>query len=136
MNEPRSVRVCGRDFTPDELAWVRDLVENEPGISRAEIARRLCARVKWYGPGGRPKAMSARVALLRLAERGLVDLPPPRNTNGNGRPYRAASGWTEQPRRPACVRRQVVGSVGELRGLRLGEVQSRQDSARWNAAVS
>ena len=108
MNEPRSVRVCGRDFRPDELAWVCELVESEPRISRAEIARRLCARVKWYGPGGRPKAMSARVALLRLAERGLVELPPPRNTNGNGGAYHVASAWTEEPRRP------WVGTVGEF----------------------
>jgi hypothetical protein len=49
--------------------------------TRARIAEAL----GWRRPDGQTKAMSARVALNRMAADGLVVLPPPRNTNGNGR---------------------------------------------------
>jgi len=130
MSDSRSVSVCGRRFTPDDLAWIDAVQESEPGIWRAEIARRLCARLAWRSPGGQLQAMSARVALLRLAARGLVRLPPPRGRNGNGRAHRLAVVAEDEP---ACP---VGGTVGELRGLRLAPVQSPADSARWNAAVS
>jgi hypothetical protein len=130
MSDSRSVSVCGRRFTPEDLAWIDAVQVSEPGICRAEIARRLCARLEWRSPGGQLQAMSARVALLRLAARGLVRLPPPRGRNGNGRAQRLAALAAEEP---ACP---VGGTVGELRGLRLAPVQSPAESARWNAAVS
>lgn len=130
MSDSRSVSVCGRRFTPDDLAWIDAVQKSEPEICRAEIARRLCARLEWRSPGGQLQAMSARVALLRLAARGLVRLPPPRGRNGNGRAQRLAALAAEEP---ACP---VGSTVGELRGLRLAPVQSPAESARWNAAVS
>jgi hypothetical protein len=45
---------------------------------RAEIARRVCAALRWYDSQGRPKLMSCRVGLLRLHRAGLTALPAPR----------------------------------------------------------
>src|SRR5260370_325873 len=78
-----TVRYCGREFTPADLDVVRALAASLP--TRARIAEAAAAALSWRRPDGQTKAMSARVALNRMAADGLVVLPPPRNTNGNGR---------------------------------------------------
>ena len=41
MNQPRVYRYCGRDFTADEVEWIRQLVSQ----SRAKFSRRAVSRV-------------------------------------------------------------------------------------------
>jgi hypothetical protein len=78
-----AVRYCGREFTPADLDVVRALAASLP--TRARIAEAAAAALGWRRPDGQTKAMSARVALNRMAADGLIVLPAPRNTNGNGR---------------------------------------------------
>jgi hypothetical protein len=68
----------GRRFTPDDLRAIRDLIRDLPQATRAELARRLCARLDWRGQDGRYRLMRARVVMLRMAEAGLITLPVPR----------------------------------------------------------
>ena len=94
------LRYCGRDFTPAELDTIRALTNSLP--TRAQIAEATCAALDWRRPDGATKAMSARVACLRMAADGLITLPPPRNTNGNGRAPRHRHGG--RPVRPRAWR--------------------------------
>ncbi|MGH8649201.1 MAG: IS4/Tn5 family transposase DNA-binding protein, partial [Burkholderiales bacterium] len=45
-----------------------------------ELARRVCDWLDWRAANGKPKEMSCRVALGRLAERGVISLPAPRRS--------------------------------------------------------
>jgi hypothetical protein len=83
----------------------------------------------WLTPGGRLKEMSCRVALLRLQDLGLIELPAPRKRSGNRKPYKP--GHTLDP--PAQV---VVEPLGDLHGLRLRKVKTAEDSLLWNEAIS
>lgn len=49
---------------------------DEPELSRRALSRRVCEWLDWRDARGRLKAMSARVALGKLEQRGAVDLPP------------------------------------------------------------
>ena len=71
------MRYCGRDFPPEEMALIRQLIASDPGRTRAELSRLLCARIGWYKADGGLKAMSARVAMLRMQDDGLIRLPAP-----------------------------------------------------------
>ena len=82
-HDRRLARYCGREFTAADLDVIRALAASLP--TRARIADATAAALDWRRPDGQTKAMSARVALNRMAADGLVTLPPPRNTNGNGR---------------------------------------------------
>lgn len=128
IRESASVKVCGRVFTGSDVAVIRALTEEKPPLCRAEIARRTCGLLNWRRPDGQLKAMSCRVALLRLEERGWIRLPPPRKGNGNGRPLRRVC--TIKAREPAWV-----GSVGDVDELAVRPVADRHDSALWNEAV-
>ena len=124
-----TVTVCGRGFSDRELDAIRAIIADETGPCRAEIARRTCREIGWVDASGRLKAMSCRVALLRLEEQGHITLPEPRNGNGNGERYRP-SRTLEAPREP------VVGSAGGIEGLRLHPVSTRSESRLWNEAIA
>lgn len=70
--------VTGREFSDDILARIRTRVEDEPTLTRSGLSREVCGWLKWHAHDGSPKEMSCRVALLKLARRGLIDLPAPR----------------------------------------------------------
>lgn len=120
-------RLCGGTFGEDELELVRMEIAAASGGSRAEVTRRVCERLGWVNEQGRLKAMGGRVALLALYRHGWIDLPAPRNGNGNGRAVGAPPQW------PAPV--AVDGSVEHLSGLRLQRVASPASSALWNAVI-
>lgn len=121
--------VCGRSFSPQDIACIREIISEEPPPCRREIARRTCEALTWLRPNGQLKEMSCRVALLRLQAKGLIDLPLPRGCNGNSKPYREQKTLV-QPQ--TCL----VTPVEQLARLRLRQVESPQDSRLWNEAVN
>lgn len=73
--------------------------------------------------------MSCRVALLRMQEDGLLQLPPPRNGNNNGKPYRCRTQLAE----PEPLLQ--VNSRKELGTLQLQLVTQHHESHRHNAYI-
>lgn len=71
------IRYCGRNFSEQELEQMRKLIAEDAGRTRAELSRLTCRMLDWYKPDGGLKDMSCRVAMLRMAEKGLITLPPP-----------------------------------------------------------
>src|SRR6056297_1982260 len=94
------MRYCGREFTPAELEHIRELIAAHPTATRAALSRYVCEYLPWYRPDGRLKDMSCRVAMLRMHEDGLLKLPPPRNSNNNGKPYTRRTGKAKPPDKP------------------------------------
>ena len=127
--EPRlPSRLCGGEFGTQELATIQEIVGSAQAQLRAEIARRVCEAMGWHDRLGRPKLMSARVALLKLHRLGLIELPPARNGNGN------AQGLSRQePRLPEAV--AMEAPAGQLEDLHLARVESKGLSALWNGLI-
>ena len=71
-------RYCGRDFSNSDLDLIRQLIAEDPKRTRAQLSRLTCQRLNWYKADGGLKDMSARVAMLRMQDDGLIQLPPPR----------------------------------------------------------
>ena len=119
-------RLLGRPFSREVLEELRVQIRLAEGCNRAEIARRVCRQFGWTNRSGRWALMSARVALLRLHARGLIELPQPRNGNGNGRPY-----WPNCPLPPA----DPILSLEGLRPLVWQVVAGPEPSALWNSLI-
>lgn len=123
-----TMTVCGRVFGAAELARVRAQIEQASPPLRAEIARRVCRALGWTDALGRPKLMSCRVALLRLHRAGLIELPPPRNGNGNGQGLsRQRVAWPQET--------PLNTTLAELCGLAVEPVANKADSALWNGLI-
>jgi uncharacterized protein DUF4338 len=82
-----SWRFCGRDFSWSEMQWIQSLIAGTD-LNRSQLARRVCEQLHWVNPAGQLKAMSCRVAMLRMERAGLMELPKPshRDSNRSRRP--------------------------------------------------
>ena len=125
-----SVVACGRVFPPAVLKRINAAAREQPQGSRAELARRVCDWLNWRTENGQRKAVSCRVALGRLAERGLIDLPAPRR--------RVRFSGVSFARTQLNVPSKLEGSVKELRGLKLVLVSSKDHELdrQWKKLVA
>ncbi|MFQ5463771.1 MAG: DUF4338 domain-containing protein [Phycisphaerae bacterium] len=123
------MRYCGRDFSAAELASIRRLIAAHPAATRARLSRLVCERLDWRRPDGRLKDMSCRVAMLRMHGDGWLRLPPPRNANNNGKPYRRRTSQGE----PASM--IEAPSPKKLENLHLQLVTERHDSHLHNELI-
>jgi hypothetical protein len=121
-----SHRYCGRDFHADEIALIRQLIAEDPTRTRAELSRLTCRALAWHKADGGLKDMSARVAMLRMQEDGLIALPPPRCK----RPaQRVRIGSRSDPGEP------LDKPVGALTPLALRRVCTKSESRLWNEYI-
>jgi hypothetical protein len=117
-----SVRYCGRDFSDEELHHIRQLIAENPTCHRAQLSRMTCQALQWYKADRGLKEMSARVAMLRMQDDGLITLPPPRRTRPDPTIHltdRTAPGTPIE--RPA----------GAFRPLTMQRVQRKPESRLW-----
>lgn len=124
----REHRYCGRVFSTQELDAIRDMIAADANKSRAELARQVCNLLDWRRPDGRRKDMSCRVAMLRMHRNGLIDLPAPRWTNGNGKRKPCLTSASD----PQQV---ITFSAGQLGELEFRQVHGRKESALWNELI-
>jgi hypothetical protein len=124
--EAAPARYCGRIFNDAELDQIRRLIAANPAASRAQLSRLVCAELSWSREDGRLKEMSCRVAMLRMQTDGLLQLPPPRNGNHNGKPWHRR---TAQAEPDAPLRADGPRSLGTLK---LQRVSHRAESQLHN----
>lgn len=114
-------RYCGRLFTSDELTVISHIIGAADRPNRAEVSRRVCRQLSWLRPNGELKAMSCRVALLKMHRDGLLQLPAPNNGNGNGKllryhvPEKAEPALTEPLKNLLPLAVKVVVSSAQSR---------------------
>lgn len=116
------IKLQGRALGVPDLEQIRGLIASNSTWSRRRISEALAEQWDWRNGAGQLKDMAARSLLLKLHERGLVNLPPRRRTpvNRMGLRRRSAVVWDQGP---------VQGRWEELQPLRLEEV-SRQRQGR------
>jgi hypothetical protein len=122
---PLPTMLQGRSFGPQQLAQVQALIGQNGGWSRYRLSRELARLWDWRTPQGQLKDMAARTLLLKMQERGWIELPPRRRASPtrSGRPP-VGGGPTLEPS-------PVEGALKELLPLRLHEVsQADQRQAR------
>jgi hypothetical protein len=121
-------RYCGRLFSPEELVWIRRFIVEHPTHNRVALASAVCEALGWVKPDGRRKDMSCRVAMLRMHRDGLIGLPAPQSSNGNGRTRPAWTGASE-PQFP------VSTPAGDLGPLQFQRISTNKESALWNELI-
>jgi len=121
-------RYCGKDFTAKEIETIRTILSENPKYSRSKISRMVCETLQWYKPDGKLKDMSCRVAMLRMCEAGLINLPPSRGLNGN--PEMKIQ-FTEQ----TSEKPPLTISVEHLNDLHFDLVCKKKQSRLWNEYI-
>jgi hypothetical protein len=74
--EPVLFRYRSRTLGPQEIGFIQRTITQFYAKGRSHIARALCEAWGWIQPNGQFKQCAARDLLLRLEEKGFIDLPP------------------------------------------------------------
>jgi hypothetical protein len=124
------VEVGGRLFSAAVLERIRTTVREEPELTRAALSRGVCEWLAWKRPNGKWGEMSCRVALLKLAQRGVISLPAPRCTITR-RPESTERG-------AVIVERPIASGLSAVGAVELVRVTGgrSQWSRLWKAMVS
>ena len=133
MSESPAVRYCGRDFTADEMKWIRRMVlRRDPNWTRRAMSVALCEHLQWRKPDGALKDMSARVALLRMHRDGLIELSPPKQTGVGGKPKDLAQvADTDWP--SALI--ELPQDLRQVRPLHFEIIKAGPRSRIWNSFI-
>src|SRR6185295_5989458 len=73
---PSAWRYRGRVITADDVAWIRQLIAENPGASRRRLSEKLCEAWQWKQANGALRDMVCRGLLLMLHRAGEIELPP------------------------------------------------------------
>jgi len=126
---PSSVTFCGRTFTAQELALMRQVSAEFAALGVTEIARTLCELLDWKRPSGRLKNHECRQLLERLRDQAWLRLPEVRQLGPRG-PRRLPVTAQSEPQAP------LEGNAGEYEPLQLRAVEADSgDSALWTELV-
>ncbi len=77
----------GRTVTDEDVAFLRQLIADQPTLTRKAISQQVCLAWNWRQPNGVLKDAVCRGLLLRLHRAGQIELPAPR------RPHTNRAGW-------------------------------------------
>ncbi len=76
-------RYRSRDLGPQDICFIQRTVAQFYGKGRSHISRALCQVWGWVQPNGKLKEYAARDLLLRLEEKGFIELPARLRTKNN-----------------------------------------------------
>jgi hypothetical protein len=66
----------GREISPEDILYIRALIDSHPNESRRTLSTKLCEAWQWRQANGALRDMVCRGMLLMLARAGQITLPP------------------------------------------------------------
>jgi hypothetical protein len=113
----------GREVTSSEVAFIKELINQHPDLSRRRLSVKLCEAWGWYQANGHPRDMVCRGLMLELHRRELIQLPPRRQTPQNPFVHRCQPRHVEISQTPLSTLLKEIGPV-ELRQVRRSTEES------------
>jgi hypothetical protein len=125
------LRFRGRDLRVDEVAELRQLIAQNPELSRRRLSLKVCEAWNWVQPNGQPRDMVCRSLLLALHRAGHLALPAKRQSPPNNaiRHRRAA------PAAP-CDTTLIAGTLAWLGPLDIRLVRRAEGEALFAQLLS
>lgn len=119
--------VQGRRLDGSELENLRQWVREHPEWSRRRLSVELASRWGWCNGAGQLKDMAARTLLLKLHQRGLVELPPRRQAPTNRMGCLAPELPLAQEQPPDTIE----CALQDLGRLQINEVSGQASERTW-----
>jgi hypothetical protein len=121
----------GRQIGPADVTFLRELIAQNPQLSRRRLSVKVCAAWQWIQPNGQPRDMVCRGLLLALHRAGHIELPPKRwSPINNAIAHRRVA--AVQP----CDTTPIEGSLASLGPLEIRLVRRVQGESLFNYLVS
>jgi hypothetical protein len=69
----------GRQIRETDVVFLRELIAQNPALSRRRLSVKVCAAWQWEQPNGQPRDMVCRGLMLALHRAGYIELPAKRH---------------------------------------------------------
>jgi len=122
-------RYRGRVITPEDIAFIRRLIAENPRASRRSLSAKLCEAWQWKQANGALRDMVCRGLLLLLHRAGEIELPPIRFRTLNPFVRR------EAPAPVLIDTTPIIGALSELRPVALQQVRRTADEPLFNSLM-
>jgi Domain of unknown function (DUF4338) len=122
-------RYRGREVRAEDIAFIRQLIAENPHVSRRRLSAKLCEAWEWRQANGALRDMVCRGLLLMLHRAGEIELPPVRFRTLNPFVRRAA------PAPMLIDTSPIAGALGELRPIDLQQVRRTTDEPLFNSLM-
>lgn len=122
--EPIVFRYRSRELASHDIDFIRSAISKYYSRGRSYISRVLCRHWNWVQPNGKLKEYPARDLLLRLEEKGFINLPPRFNQKNNLKRNIYAQ-------IPIFKKQDLTGIVGNYSKLTI-QIIKQVDSYLWN----
>jgi len=120
---------CGRTFTAEEVADIRETVATCSGLSRSELALTIGEHLEWYSASGALKLDACKKLLEKLELQGVLTLPVKQVSSGR---ECLPAPLTER----TVAGEPLVGGVGDLGPVLVAPVTEPEEIGLWNEYVS
>ena len=116
----------GRQIREPDVGFLRELIAQNPALSRRRLSVKVCEAWQWMQPNGQPRDMVCRSLMLALHRAGHIALPakrraPPNNAIAHRRVAAGASYDTTA----------ITGTVAALGPLTIRLVRRTDDETRF-----
>jgi hypothetical protein len=120
-------RYRSRELDAQDITFIRRLISKHYSQGRSYISRLLCEAWQWFQPNGSLKEYAARDLLLRLEEKGFIELPARLRPKNN-----LKEKSFEQV--PPFLKEQIYGSAGKHAEPSL-QLTTAQEGYLWEYLV-
>jgi len=119
----------GRVITSQDVAFIRQLVAENPAASRRALSAKLCEAWQWKQANGALRDMICRGLLLKLHRGGAIELPPVR--------YQPPNPFTRRAAPPPLLldTTPIRGALCEIRPVELQPVRRTADEPLFNSLL-
>ena len=119
----------GRVITSQDIAFIRQLVAENPAASRRALSAKLCEAWQWKQANGVLRDMICRGLLLKLHRRGAIELPPVR--------YQPPNPFTRRAAPPPLLldTTPITGALREIQPVELQPVRRTADEPLFNSLL-
>jgi hypothetical protein len=119
-----------RDIYPEDIQFIRDLIEKYPESSRNRLSVQLCEAWDWRQENGQLKDSVCRTFMLKLHRKGHIQLPETRRRVHNPMVAR------KKPEKLTNMDETIIaGSLKELGPLEVKVVSGNDDESLFNRLI-
>jgi hypothetical protein len=123
----------GRIVTDSDVAFIRQLIADNPTSSRRALSQKLCAAWNWRQANGALREMVCRSLMLLLHRAGHIELPPVRWVNKNPLARRAAE--RRKPIPTLVDTTPLQASLAAIRPLEFHQVRHTGEEPLFNSLL-
>jgi len=119
----------GKVLTSDDVAFINDLIGENPSDSRWALSKKLCRAWNWVQPNGALKDMVCRGLMLELHRAGHIRLPAKKRRTNNPLVNRT------KPAKVTIDQSRVDGKLSDIKPLQFCQVRRTVTEKLFNSLI-